>query len=700
MNIHYKLKNFRVFGEKGAEIDIAPITILTGCNSSGKSSITKSLLLLGNFCEMLYKSKMLNSFSRIDFSKAKIDFRQLNNLSLGSFDKVINANNKDGIISFEYRMHSHYISNDIIVKLDFSSDKSDNSNNGYLKGYTITDKNDNILFKSEVHGLHYDNLNLLLLSFYDFYYYYLLRKKLADFRSLNRKDASCKKKLSEIQDEIDYFLRDKSKSLNQDLAYCQHNGKIMNSSDRSIFDENAVEPLNKLKEVGTLFYLNHWDWFKSLTPENIKQEIKSKVEIKGTEEKLNELINIVVNDFISSGEENFINYYLKKEAIFLEEKLLSDDDDFEIRSYNAVFLPQEFCDDEDEDEVIYLPDGTEVKIKRSLGNEEGKEVKIADVTFDNVYQMAVTIDYFMGNANEEYYYPLSGKKLKFQHILFTPFNKFAKCISDEALSPLFLHDIRYISTSRVTVQRIYTYQSNEFSKLIEEYNENKRNRNFYSRRVYDNDIFINKWIKAFGLGENIEMENDEEGIGTKIKINKGDCVRLLADEGYGVTQLVSILLQIEVAIQKNIFSSRFPTLRFINEDDRGSFREQNIIIEEPEIHLHPKYQSLLADMITDAYINYNIHFIVETHSEYLIRRLQNIIGDFQNILQPKDISINYVYSKDDPDNNGNRPIKGINIQSDGRLVDSFGKGFFDEADRQVEDLVNRKVERHGRFSKK
>ena len=48
MNIHYKLKNFRVFGEKGAEIDIAPITILTGCNSSGKSSITKSLLLLGS----------------------------------------------------------------------------------------------------------------------------------------------------------------------------------------------------------------------------------------------------------------------------------------------------------------------------------------------------------------------------------------------------------------------------------------------------------------------------------------------------------------------------------------------------------------------------------------------------------------------------------------------------------------------------
>lgn len=695
MNIHYKLRNFRVFGEKGAEVDIAPITILTGCNSSGKSSITKSLLLLGNFSEMLYKSRMLNPSSRIDFSKAKVDFQQLNNLSLGTFDKVINAGNTDGIISFEYRMHSHYISSDIIVRLKFSSDKSDNSNNGYLIGYSISDKDDNLLFSSEEHGLHYDNLNLLLHSFHNFYVYYQLRKQLADFRELHRKDATSKKKLSAIQKEIDNFLKDKSKTLSQDLTYCQHYANI-----KRIFDEYAEAPLEKLEEEGTLFYLNNWDWFMSLTPENIKQQIKTKIHLKKSDVKFKELINLVVNDFIASGEENFINYYLSKEAIFLEEKVPSDEEDFEIRSYNAVFLPQDFCDDDDEDEVIYLPDGTEINITRKKETAEKEvETKRSNVIFDMVYQMAVTIDYFIDNTKDDYYYPQPGNKLKFEHRLFEPFNKFAKSVSDEALSPLFFQGIRYISTSRVTVQRIYTYQSNEFSKLIEEYIENKRDRDYYSRHIYDDDFFINKWIKAFGLGENIELENDEEGIGTKIKLNKGDSSRLLADEGYGVTQLVSILLQIEVAIQTNRFRSNFPAHIKLDEEFRGTFCEDNVIIEEPEIHLHPKYQSLLADMLTDAYINYNIHFIVETHSEYLIRRLQNIIGDSQSGLLPRDISINYVYSKDDLDYNPSYPIKRINIQSDGRLEDSFGKGFFDEADRQVEELVNRKVKRNGRFSK-
>lgn len=693
MNIHYKLKNFRTFGEKGAEIDIAPITILTGCNSSGKSSITKSLLLLGHFCEMLAKSKLANSIPQMDLSKAKIDFQQLNNLSLGSFDKVINTENKDGIITLEYRMHSHYLSSDISIRLDFSSDKSDNRNNGYLKGYTILDKDGNKLFASEEHGLHYDNLNLLLPSFHDFYLYYLMRKRLNDFINLNRKDASSKRKIGVLQDEIKSFLNDKSKTLSQDLAYCQHNGKRSNANNKNFFEENAFEPLQKLEEEATLFYLNNWEWFKSLTPDNILQQIKSRVDLENIGDKFTELTSLVVNDFIASGHDNFISYYLNMEAKFLEEMVPSDDDFFEIAAFDSIELPQNFCDDEEE-EVIFLPNGAEFKVTFK----KEKRAIDAPITFDNVYQMAVTIDSFVGNTNSDYYYPLSGKKMKFEHTLFVPFNRFAKCVFEEALAPLSFNGIRYVSTSRVSVQRIYTYQSNEFSNLIEEYNDNKRGNDLYSQHVYERDTFINKWIKAFGLGENIVLENDEEGIGTKIKINKGDNTRLLADEGYGVTQLVSILLQIEVAIQKTKF--RYPTNVKLNEAIRGTLREDNIIIEEPEIHLHPKYQSLLADMLTDAYVNFNIHFIIETHSEYLIRRLQNIIGESKSGLLPKDVSINYIYSKGDPDYDINNPIKRIDIRSDGRLLDSFGKGFFDEADRQVEDLVNRKVERHGRFDKK
>ena len=37
MNTKYTIKNFRVFDSYGATIDLKPLTILTGCNSSGKS---------------------------------------------------------------------------------------------------------------------------------------------------------------------------------------------------------------------------------------------------------------------------------------------------------------------------------------------------------------------------------------------------------------------------------------------------------------------------------------------------------------------------------------------------------------------------------------------------------------------------------------------------------------------------------------
>lgn len=694
MNINYKIKNFRTFDENGAEIDIAPITILTGCNSSGKSSITKSLLLLGDYCEELHASKIKNPFLRIDFQHAKMDFQKNNNLSLGAFNKVINNGNADGIIYFEYRMHSHFISDDIVVKIKFSADKSENSNNGYLIGYIISDKDGHVLFSSEEHGLHYDNLNLLLYSFHDFYRYYLLTKQLSDLKEHAKKNESFQKKVVEKNIEIEEFLKNKSKTLSLDLTFCQRYANL-----KKIFNDNALVPLQKLEDEGTLFYLNNWSWFKSLNPKNIVKEINVKLKYIQQDSKFKELTDLVINDFIKSGESNFIDYYLHKSCSFLEENYTSDSEDFFVRSYNSIYLDQDFCDEKEDDDIIYLHDGTKISMSSETEMyEQEKNHRRVNIDFDMVYQVAVTIDYCIDN-NDEYYNPIHGKRLKFEHRLFSPFNAFAKWVSDEALSPFFLRKLRYVSTSRVTVQRIYTYQGNEFSKLIEEYTENKRNRNSFLSFLYNYDSFINKWIKAFGIGDSIILENDEEGIGTKIKLKRGECIRLLADEGYGITQLVSILLQIEVAIQ-NSNKTRQSIGRKFDEENRGTFCEDTLIIEEPEIHLHPKYQSLLADMLTDAYLNYNIHFIVETHSEYLIRRLQNIIGDTQSGLKPKNVSINYVYSKDNPDYNLSNPIKRIDIKSDGRLEDSFGKGFFDEADRQVEELVNRKVERHGRFSKK
>ena len=111
------------------------------------------------------------------------------------------------------------------------------------------------------------------------------------------------------------------------------------------------------------------------------------------------------------------------------------------------------------------------------------------------------------------------------------------------------------------------------------------------------------------------------------------------------------------------------------------------MVEEPEIHLHPRYQSLLAEMFLDAYKRYHIHFIIETHSEYLIRRFQTLVAD--KLLAPKDISISYL-ADEEGEAFGETKVKQIEIKEDGFLSDSFGSGFFDEGSKWSKELIDKK----------
>ncbi|MCK5682172.1 DUF3696 domain-containing protein, partial [bacterium] len=92
----------------------------------------------------------------------------------------------------------------------------------------------------------------------------------------------------------------------------------------------------------------------------------------------------------------------------------------------------------------------------------------------------------------------------------------------------------------------------------------------------------------------------------------------LPDVGFGISQVLPVLVQCFYA-------------------PRGSV----IIIEQPEIHLHPSAQSALADVFIDV-INSrengedrNIQLIIETHSEHFLRRLQRRIAEN---MKPKEIS--------------------------------------------------------------
>ena len=91
-------------------------------------------------------------------------------------------------------------------------------------------------------------------------------------------------------------------------------------------------------------------------------------------------------------------------------------------------------------------------------------------------------------------------------------------------------------------------------------------------------------------------------------------------------------------------------------------------------------------MLVEACQKYNIHFVIETHSEYLIRKLQLLVsGHVEGIIADRSrVSIYYIYS---PDEKSKQKVKRIEICADGYLDDTFGEGFYDEATKLSRKLM-------------
>lgn len=96
----------------------------------------------------------------------------------------------------------------------------------------------------------------------------------------------------------------------------------------------------------------------------------------------------------------------------------------------------------------------------------------------------------------------------------------------------------------------------------------------------------------------------------KIRVRKSADWVDLPDVGFGISQVLPVLVQCFYAPPNSI-----------------------ILMEQPEIHLHPSAQSALADVMIDVIQsrengkNRNIQLIIETHSEHFLRRLQRRIAE-------------------------------------------------------------------------
>jgi hypothetical protein len=169
---------------------------------------------------------------------------------------------------------------------------------------------------------------------------------------------------------------------------------------------------------------------------------------------------------------------------------------------------------------------------------------------------------------------------------------------------------------------------------------------------------VNLWLERLKIPYALSATSMHEGgMGTAM----GDVVVLVltdrrnnievspGDVGFGISQLLPIVAQTQIGTD-NI-----------------------ICIEQPEIHVHPRLQSEMADLLVAATEgSHNNQLIVETHSEHIMLRLQRLIRS--GALDPNQVAVLYV----DTGADGSASVVNLRLAEDGSFIDEWPQGFFEE----------------------
>lgn len=189
------------------------------------------------------------------------------------------------------------------------------------------------------------------------------------------------------------------------------------------------------------------------------------------------------------------------------------------------------------------------------------------------------------------------------------------------------------------------------------------------------DRFMKKWLKEFEIGETINV-TPLDGEGYYVKVDMEDDEVHLADMGMGSIQLVILLMRLATIGHRSV----------------SALQPWWIFIEEPEQNLHPMIQSKLADLFHDfaqTFHNesYSHTLIIETHSEYLIRKTQLMVANSgmgsEDLATSWPISVFYF-----PSEKGKQPYD-MEYLPNGRFKHSFGFGFYDAAGKLALELSNK-----------
>jgi len=180
---------------------------------------------------------------------------------------------------------------------------------------------------------------------------------------------------------------------------------------------------------------------------------------------------------------------------------------------------------------------------------------------------------------------------------------------------------------------------------------------------------VNKQLARLNLGYRIQIsilsdESTDLKVSTIRLISDSGIDHAITDVGYGISQVLPVILQCMLS------------------------KGETILIEQPELHLHPAQQAELGSFFASCIRseesaasniqkeNDTNNFIIETHSENLILRIQKLIR--KGKLKKEDVAVIYF----DKTSDGTVATE-LRLNDKGEFIDPWPQGFFEESFKEM-----------------